>query len=104
MADTTANVAVSADQVTTIVQDIANAIPVVQTIEADVAASTASSMPWYQSKTIWTNIGSLVVILAQMKFGFLVSPEYQVIGLALINAALRSVTSTPITTTGVIAK
>lgn len=51
---------------------------------------------WYLSKTLWVNCIAAVVMLLQMKFGFVIDPEAQTGLLAMINVILRVVTKQPL--------
>jgi hypothetical protein len=51
---------------------------------------------FYQSKTFWANMVAAVAFAAQAKFGFVVGPEIQAVGLSVLNIALRKVTNEPI--------
>ena len=45
-----------------------------------------------KSKTLWINIISIVAILAQAEFGFIIDAESQFALLAVINLLLRAIT------------
>ena len=47
---------------------------------------------WYKSKTLWTNIIALIVLLVQAQYGFIILPEEQIAILAVINLILRGLT------------
>ena len=47
---------------------------------------------WYTSKTIWVNLFSVIALLVQTQTGFVVDPEAQVGGIAVINLLLRVIT------------
>jgi len=47
---------------------------------------------WYTSKTLWVNLLAMVAIVAQGQFGFVISPEYQLMVLGAINWILRIIT------------
>ena len=47
---------------------------------------------WYLSKTLWINLVAAIALIAQLHFGFIVSPEEQLAILTLINLAVRIVT------------
>jgi hypothetical protein len=83
--------------VSEVVNAIEQAIPIVQNIKAELAVVKVAGKPWYQSKTIWTNIISAVALFVQIKYGFLISPEYQMLALTVINLVLRAISSKPIT-------
>lgn len=51
---------------------------------------------WYQSRTVWLNLLSLVAMVAQMQFGFVISPEVQGAILIILNLILRFDTNTSI--------
>lgn len=55
------------------------------------------SKPWYQSKTLWFNIASLVVALTALpEFGALVPAEAVALIAVLGNLALRLLTDQPL--------
>ena len=59
----------------------------------------APTKPWWQSKTLIANaIASLVVIGANAGLDFLpsIAPDLQVLGLALLNIAIRVFTKKPL--------
>ena len=64
----------------------------VQTVVVD----AVSGKKFYQSKTFWANIVAAAAFAAQSKFGFVVGPEFQAIGLSVLNLALRKLTNEPI--------
>jgi hypothetical protein len=78
-------------------QIIGDSVPLVKDIIAEVKVSKIAGKIWYQSKTIWTNVISIIALVIQMKYGFVVSPEYQMLILTTANLILRGVTSSPIT-------
>lgn len=45
--------------------------------------------PWYKSKTIWLNLLAAVAYFLQNQYGYVVSPEIQVLVLAVLNGILR---------------
>lgn len=47
---------------------------------------------WYTSKTLWINIIGTIAMFVQLKFGWVISPEYQAMILGGINLILRTVT------------
>lgn len=49
-----------------------------------------------QSKTLWVNLIAVIVFAAQTFTGFVVPPEWQAGGLAIINFVLRFVTKQPL--------
>jgi len=54
--------------------------------------------PWYMSRTLWVNIIAIVVLVAQMQFGFEVDEEAELAILAVINLIMRIITKQPLTT------
>ena len=62
--------------------------------EAVVAQMTGKK--WYLSKTFWANVIAGVAVGAQMKFGFVLTPEIQMLVLAGLNVALRKITKEPV--------
>jgi hypothetical protein len=51
---------------------------------------------WYLSKTLWFNAITVVALLLQSRFGFILDPEIQTGLLAVINLILRAVTGQPL--------
>lgn len=68
----------------------------VTTAAADVMLSNAVGKKWYVSKTFWANVVAALALLAQIKYGFLITPELQAIGMSFINIGLRKFTNEPI--------
>lgn len=66
------------------------------TAMTDAISADISGKPYYKSKTFWTNVVAIVGMLAQIKYGFIVSVELQSLVLSLINLGLRAVTKEPI--------
>ena len=50
-----------------------------------------------ESKTLWVNILSIVVLIAQQKWGFVISESAQVEILSAINIGLRMITKDEVT-------
>ena len=78
-------------------QTVVDAVPAVEAIVSDVQAAQSAGKPWWQSKTLWANIGSLAILVFQIKFGFLFDPAYQALGLTVINMILRYFSTQKIT-------
>ena len=55
------------------------------------------SKAWYTSKTLWVNAIGLVALGLQLRFGWVVSPEYQAMALGVVNGILRVVTKQELT-------
>ncbi|NDY41235.1 hypothetical protein G3N55_00020 [Dissulfurirhabdus thermomarina] len=55
-----------------------------------------SGKQWWMSRTLWTNVLAIVAIILQGQFGYVLSPETQVMVLGAVNALLRLVTRQPI--------
>ena len=55
---------------------------------------------WWQSKTIWVGLISLVATIAQAKWGFIIDPLYQGYALSAIMVILRLITNKPTTLKG----
>jgi hypothetical protein len=51
---------------------------------------------WYLSKTFWANTVSGLIVIAQIKYGFVAPVEYQMLALSFINMGLRKITNTPV--------
>lgn len=52
--------------------------------------------PWYQSKTVWTNVLSVAAI-GLNRYGAVLPPEYLALGLAAVNLGLRFLTTQAVT-------
>lgn len=61
-------------------------------VATEVLVADAIGKKWYKSKTVWTNILVVMALLLQIKTGFIVTPEFQALGLAFINLGLRKIT------------
>ena len=61
-----------------------------------IVADQLAGKIYYKSKVFWANIVALVSFGLQMKYGYIISPELQTLGLSLVNLGLRSVTKEPI--------
>lgn len=55
------------------------------------------SKKWYESKTMWANIISVIGVFTAQFAGFEISPEMSVSILSIINVILRIVTKTSVT-------
>lgn len=51
----------------------------------------------WESKTFWVNVVAGAAMLAQMRWGFVISPETQAVALSAINVVLRKITKDAIT-------
>jgi len=56
----------------------------------------ATGKRWWTSRTIWVQVVALAAMLVQERTGWVVKPEYQMMALLAINAALRAITKTSI--------
>lgn len=63
-----------------------------ETVAASVVEQALTGKKWYKSKTLWTNIIAALGVGLQMKFGFFVPPEYQMMILSAVNTWLRKIT------------
>ena len=52
---------------------------------------------WYLSKTLWVNVLAVFVLVLQGQFGWIISPETQVVLLGAVNFLLRLITKTNVT-------
>lgn len=50
----------------------------------------------WESKTFWVNVVAGGCMLAQMRWGFVVSPETQAVVLSAVNVVLRKITKDPV--------
>ncbi len=51
---------------------------------------------WWTSKTLWINIIALAALALQGAQGWVISPEYQIMILGVVNMILRAVTKSEI--------
>lgn len=51
---------------------------------------------FWQSKTFWVNVLSIIAILVQTQTGFVIDAEKQVVLLGAVNTLLRFITKEPI--------
>lgn len=63
-------------------------------IEAGTDVVVTAKSKWYTSKTLWTNTFGLAALIVQLQFGFIIPPEYQAMGLTVVNYLLRFITKT----------
>jgi hypothetical protein len=63
---------------------------------AEIMVSNTIGKKWYVSKTFWANVVAALALIVQIKYGFIVSPELQALGMTAINLGLRNLTSEPI--------
>lgn len=57
-----------------------------------ITPNTNEGKEFYESKTFWANVLSILGIFIQSKTGYVIPPESQVALLALINSGLRLIT------------
>lgn len=78
---------------------ILKAIRIISEIDREVERNRRMGKPWYRSKTIWTNMIALAVVILSLK-GIEVTPEEQsaiLAGiLAIVNIVLRLITKDPV--------
>ena len=48
---------------------------------------------WIRSKTLWVNLIAIVAIIIQAEYGFVVSPEIELMVLGAVNLVLRKLTN-----------
>lgn len=63
---------------------------------AEAAAEQMAGKKWYMSKTVWANLIAGGAIVVQMNFGFVISPELQILLLSVVNLSLRKFTNQPV--------
>ena len=71
----------------------------IMTAAAALATDSMGSVPgkpWYTSKTLWVNGITAVAIGLQMRYGYVASPDVQLLALAGVNMLLRKLTGEPI--------
>lgn len=73
-----------------------NAKEAVQGVVQEVVLDAVTGKKFYQSKTFWVNVIATAAVIIQSKFGFIISPELQAIGLSALNLGLRKISSEPI--------
>lgn len=47
---------------------------------------------WWKSKTLWVNVIGIGAILVQTEYGYIVTPEIQVLVLGFVNMFVRLIT------------
>lgn len=52
---------------------------------------------WVRSKTLWINIIAIVTIILQTEYGFVVTPELELMALGAVNLILRKFTKEGLT-------
>ena len=57
-----------------------------------IAGELMGNKKWYESKTFWANIVAGLTMIGQLKYGFIIPAEYQMLGMSMINIALRKIT------------
>jgi len=60
-------------------------------ITTEIVTAELSGKKWYLSKTIWANILATAAVGIQLKFGFFIPAEFQLIILSAVNAVLRKI-------------
>ncbi len=63
----------------------------------DALVNTALGKKWYESKTFWVNVIAAGALAVQMKYGFIIGPEMQALGLTAVNLVLRKLTKSEVT-------
>lgn len=48
---------------------------------------------WIRSKTLWINVIAIAAIILQAEYGFIVTPEYELAALGIVNLILRKYTN-----------
>ena len=64
-------------------------------LDAAVVEALTSEMTgkkWYFSKTFWANVIAGLTVTAQIKYGFIIDPSYQMLGMTFVNIVLRKIT------------
>lgn len=67
----------------------------IDTAITDAVTQELSGKKFWLSKTFWANILAATCLLLQVRYGFIISPEYQALGLTLVNLVLRKITHEP---------
>jgi hypothetical protein len=62
----------------------------------DAATSELAGKKFWASKTFWANVVAAAAVALQIKWGFVLGPEYQMLVLTLVNLGLRKITNEPI--------
>jgi hypothetical protein len=63
---------------------------------AEIVEGEITGKKWYLSKTFWANVIAGAAVVIQMKYGFPIPVEYQMLLLSLVNVGLRKITKTPV--------
>jgi len=59
---------------------------------SEIVTAQLTGKKWYLSKTFWTNVVATITLSLQIKYGFVLGPEYQAVALSLLNIGLRNLT------------
>ena len=73
-----------------------NLDPTAAAAVSEIVTSQLMGKKWYFSKTFWTNVVATLTLSLQIKYGFILGPEYQAVALSLLNIGLRKLTNEPI--------
>jgi hypothetical protein len=73
-----------------------NLDPTAAAAVSEIVTSQLMGKKWYLSKTFWTNVVATLTLSLQIKYGFILGPEYQAVALSLLNIGLRKLTNEPI--------
>lgn len=76
--------------------NVNQAILATATALATDSMSSVAGKPWWTSKTLWVNSITALAVGLQMRYGYIASPEVQLLALAGVNMLLRKVTGEPI--------
>jgi hypothetical protein len=61
-------------------------------INEAVVGQLVGNKKWYESKTFWANIVAGLTMIGQIKYGFVIPAEYQMLLMSFINIGLRKIT------------
>jgi hypothetical protein len=62
------------------------------TLSTTIIEAAITGKKWYKSKTVWTNVIATLGVGMQMKFGFFIPAEFQMLILSAVNTWLRKIT------------
>jgi hypothetical protein len=62
----------------------------------DTILTDAIGKKWYESKTFWVNTLAAAALFLQIKYGFIIDPASQALGLSMVNLVLRKITKDPV--------
>lgn len=68
----------------------------VSAVVNEVVVDQLTGKKFYFSKTFWANVLMAGAVAVQANYGFVISPELQMLAMSFINVALRKISKEPI--------